>query len=71
MFGALKAVLARLPFALLGVDSDSGSEFNNAQMLRYCQQEKVTFTRGRAGAAAVPAIARTSPIGTSGARGGA
>jgi len=34
---------------LLGIDSDNGSEFINNHLLRYCQQEKITFTRGRAG----------------------
>ncbi|MBI4188960.1 MAG: hypothetical protein HY525_00295, partial [Betaproteobacteria bacterium] len=35
-------------FALLGIDSDNGSEFINNHLLRYCQQENITFTRGRA-----------------------
>ena len=34
---------------MLGIDSDNGSEFINNHLLRYCQQEKITFTRGRAG----------------------
>jgi hypothetical protein len=37
-----------LPFALLGLDTDNGSEFLNAQLLAYCRQEEITFTRGRA-----------------------
>ena len=37
------------PFPLLGMDSDNGSEFINDQLYRYCQQESLTFTRGRAG----------------------
>ena len=49
VFEALKAIRARLPFPLLGIDSDNGSEFINHHLLRYCQQEKITFTRGRAG----------------------
>jgi hypothetical protein len=36
-----------LPFPLLGIDSDSGGEFINNQLFRYCQQEKITFTRSR------------------------
>jgi len=48
VFEALKAIRARLPFALQGIDSDNGSEFINAHLLHYCQQEKITFTRGRA-----------------------
>jgi hypothetical protein len=38
----------RLPFGLLGVDSDNGSEFINRCFYTYCQQEKITFTRSRA-----------------------
>jgi hypothetical protein len=49
VFEALKDIRARLPFPLLGIDSDNGSEFINNHLLRYCQQEKITFTRGRAG----------------------
>lgn len=38
---------ALLPFPLLGVDTDNGSEFLNEVWLRYCQQEELTFTRSR------------------------
>jgi hypothetical protein len=44
---ALQAVRARLPFAVLGIDSDNGSEFLNAHLLGYCQREQLTFTRSR------------------------
>ncbi len=44
---AIEQVRRRLPFALLGIDSDNGSEFINATLLRYCQQQKITFTRSR------------------------
>jgi hypothetical protein len=37
----------RLPFALLGLDSDNGSEFINQHLYRYCQREGITFTRSR------------------------
>ena len=33
----------------LGIDSDNGAEFINDQLYRYCLQEQITFTRGRAG----------------------
>ena len=49
VFAGIKMVRGRLPFPLLGIDSDSGSEFINYQLYRYCTQEEVTFTRGRAG----------------------
>lgn len=37
-----------LPFSLLGIDSDNGSEFINYQLLEYCENKKITFTRSRA-----------------------
>lgn len=49
VFAALKHLRALLPFPLLGIDSDNGSEFINDQLWRYCEQEHLTFTRGRAG----------------------
>lgn len=36
-----------LPFALLGVDSDNGSEFINHHLLGYCRKRKIAFTRSR------------------------
>jgi len=47
VFEALKEMRACLPFALLGIDSDNGSEFINHQLYRYCQGEQITFTRSR------------------------
>lgn len=49
VFAGIKTIRRRLPFPLLGYDSDSGSEFINNQLYRYSLQEKITFTRGRAG----------------------
>jgi hypothetical protein len=46
--GAIHRVRQRLPMPLLGWDSDSGSEFINETLWRYCQREGITFTRGRA-----------------------
>ncbi len=37
----------RLPYALLGLDSDNGAEFINDDLKRYCEQEHITFTRCR------------------------
>jgi hypothetical protein len=36
-----------LPFPLRGIDSDNGSEFINAHLLRFCHVEHIQFTRGR------------------------
>ena len=37
----------RLPFQLLGLDSDTGSEFINYPMKEYCEAKAIKFTRGR------------------------
>jgi hypothetical protein len=44
---AIKEARALLPFPLLGIDSDNGSEFINANLKRYCEAEQITFTRCR------------------------
>lgn len=37
-----------IPFPILGLDCDNGSEFLNAELIAYCERERITFTRGRA-----------------------
>lgn len=49
VFEALQHVVASFPFPILGIDSDNGSEFINDQLLRWCIEQKVTFTRSRPG----------------------
>jgi hypothetical protein len=49
VFAAIRLARSRLPFPLHGLDSDNGSEFINDQLLRYCDDEHLTFTRGRPG----------------------
>jgi hypothetical protein len=44
---ALRGMRQRLPFPLLGIDSDNGGEFINELLYRYCLNEKITFTRSR------------------------
>jgi hypothetical protein len=48
VFQALQEIRTELPFTLLGLDSDNGTEFINDQLYRYCADEKITFTRSRA-----------------------
>ncbi len=43
----LDALRRQLPFALAGIDSDNGSEFINAHLVRYCEAHQIQFTRGR------------------------
>jgi hypothetical protein len=47
VFAALKEIRQNLPFPLLGIDSDNGSEFINKYLTEYCQKQKLTFTRSR------------------------
>ena len=47
VFEGLQNVRKRLPFKLLGIDSDNGSEFINAHLVTYCMKEDITFTRSR------------------------
>jgi hypothetical protein len=44
---AMDRLRARLPFPLLGIDSDDDSAFINDNLYRYCQQEHITFTCSR------------------------
>ena len=44
---AIHRMRQRLPFPLLGIDSDNGSEFINDLLYGYCLDEKITFTRSR------------------------
>ena len=45
--GAIHRIRLRLPFPLLGLDSDNGSEFINQYLYNYCRREGITFTRSR------------------------
>ena len=47
VFQALQVIRARLPFPLLGIDSDNDSAFINDHLYRYTQREQITFTRSR------------------------
>ncbi|GCE22195.1 tyrosine-type recombinase/integrase [Dictyobacter kobayashii] len=44
---ALHQARERFPFPILGLDADNGGEFMNELLLSYCEQEQITFTRGR------------------------
>jgi hypothetical protein len=44
---ALEQLRADLPFPLLGLDSDNGSEFLNHALVRSCAEQGITFTRSR------------------------
>jgi hypothetical protein len=44
---ALPDIHHNLPFPLLGIDSDNGSEFINRTLLSWCDTNHITFTRSR------------------------
>jgi hypothetical protein len=47
VLAALNDIANALPFPVLGVDSDNGSEFINEYLLQWCKRRKITFTRAR------------------------
>ena len=47
VFHALQRLQAELPFRILGLDSDNGTEFINRVLLDYCTDHGITFTRSR------------------------
>ena len=49
VFQAIKDATSSFPFPILGIDSDNGSEFVNWELFRWCEQNKLTFTRSRSG----------------------
>jgi len=44
---ALETIRNRLPFPLLGIDFDCGGEFVNYHLIRYADQNKISYTRSR------------------------
>ena len=44
---AIEEIKRNLPFELKGLDSDTGSEFVNWHMVKWCKENKLFFTRSR------------------------
>lgn len=44
---AIEDVCKSLPYRMKGLDSDNGSEFKNHQLLAWCEQNHIDFTRSR------------------------
>ena len=44
----VSGVRRKLPFPVLGLDTDNDSAFLNATLLTYCSEQKIVFTRSRA-----------------------
>jgi Integrase core domain len=49
VLATLNDIARTMPFPILGVDSDNGSEFINEHLLGWCQGRQITFTRARPG----------------------
>ncbi|WP_310964126.1 integrase catalytic domain-containing protein [Nocardioides terrisoli] len=49
VIAALEEISSIMPFPVIGVDSDNGSEFINHHLLDWCERRKITFTRSRPG----------------------
>jgi hypothetical protein len=47
VLAALNDIAYKMPFPILGVDSDNGSEFINVYVLQWCKRHQITFTRAR------------------------
>jgi hypothetical protein len=47
VLAALNDIAYKMPFPILGVDSDNGSEFINVYLLQWCEKHQITFTRAR------------------------
>lgn len=47
VYAGLLRARERLPFPLAGIDSDNGYEFINWELYRWCEKEKIVFTRSR------------------------
>jgi integrase-like protein len=47
VLAALQRARTLFPFPILGINTDNGGEFINEVVVSYCEQEQITFTRGR------------------------
>jgi hypothetical protein len=47
VLAAFQRARTLFPFPILGIDTDTGGEFINEGVVAYCEQEHISFTRGR------------------------
>ena len=47
VLAAIQQARTLFPFPILGIDTDNGGEFLNEVLITYCEQEQISFTRGR------------------------
>lgn len=48
MLNGITVARSLMPFPLFGIDSDGSSDFINYEVLDYCEDNRITFTRSRA-----------------------
>ena len=46
---AIDSIRQTIPCSFVGIDSDGGSEFINWHLFRYCERNRIDFTRSRSG----------------------
>jgi hypothetical protein len=47
VLSAIEEIRERCPFDLKGIDTDGGGEFINSDLISWCRDERITFTRSR------------------------
>src|SRR5882757_3604975 len=47
VLAAFESIANKMPFPILGVDSDNGAEFINVYLFIWCRNREITFTRAR------------------------
>ena len=47
VLAAIRRARTLFTFSILGIDTDNGGEFISEVLIAYCEQEHITFTRGR------------------------
>ena len=47
VLAAIQRARTLFPFPILGIDTENGGEFINETVIAYCEQAKISFTRGR------------------------
>ena len=56
VFSGIETIKDRLPFPMLGIDSNNGSEFINDHLIRYCEKEHIAFAAADRTARMIPLL---------------
>lgn len=60
VLAAMDEVVARLPFPLVGLDTDNGGEFINYALIAWAGEKDIYFTRSRTSSAGTPSTTATT-----------